>query len=68
MAGAGVAERPQDDLDVFRLWYNHARSHQHLDGLTPAQAWAGKTAGTSAPQLLFFSAWDDLLTGVYRRT
>jgi transposase InsO family protein len=31
----------QSALDDFRLWYNHLRPHQHLDGRTPAQAWAG---------------------------
>jgi putative transposase len=26
-------------LDEFRLFYNHCRTHQNLDGLTPAQVW-----------------------------
>ncbi len=26
-------------LDEFKLFYNHCRTHQNLDGLTPAQAW-----------------------------
>jgi putative transposase len=26
-------------LDEFCLFYNHCRTHQNLDGLTPAQAW-----------------------------
>ena len=34
-----------EDLDraltVARGWYNHLRPHQHLQGRTPAEAWAG---------------------------
>ncbi len=30
-------------LDEFRLFYNHCRTHQNLDGLTPAQAWSKVT-------------------------
>jgi transposase InsO family protein len=32
----------QHSLDEFRRWHNHMRPHQHLDGQTPAQAWAGR--------------------------
>ncbi len=57
---AGVPSDPQADLDVFRTWYNHARPHQSLEGLTPAMAWAGvRTART----LRFFDAWEGILTG-----
>jgi len=28
-------------LLLFRLWYNHARPHQNLQGHTPAEAWRG---------------------------
>jgi transposase InsO family protein len=27
------------DLRVFRVWYNHIRTHQHLGGRTPAEVW-----------------------------
>lgn len=27
----------QQGLDEFRVWYNHLRPHQHLEGRTPAQ-------------------------------
>lgn len=34
-----------EDLDrallAARAWYNHLRPHQHLQGRTPAEAWAG---------------------------
>ncbi len=33
----------QQALDEFGSFYNHARPHQGLDGLTPAQAWRGVT-------------------------
>ena len=57
----GVPEDVQVDLDVFRTWYNHARAHQSLSGLTPAMAWAGITGHRKCPR--FFLAWDGLLTG-----
>lgn len=58
---AGVPDDVQRDLDTFRAWYNHARSHQSLAGITPAMAWAGvlKTSTRSR----FFQAWDGILTG-----
>ncbi len=61
------AAEPQEDLDLFRLWYNHVRPHQHLDGLTPAQQWNGKGPDRSdrSKKACYFSAWDGLLTGFY---
>jgi hypothetical protein len=56
----------QTDLDTFRAWYNHARSHQSLGGLTRAMAWAGITEGRGHPH--FFVAWDSLLTGLVTPT
>ncbi len=58
------AAEPQEDLDLFRSWYNHVRPHQHLDGLTPAQQWSGEGPDRSK-QARYFSAWDGLLTGFY---
>ena len=29
------------DLREIRTWYNHARPHDHLQGRTPAEVWAG---------------------------
>ncbi len=34
-------EQLEETLGQFRLWYNHLRPHQHLQGRTPAEAWAG---------------------------
>ena len=60
-ARAGAPNDPQCDLDTFRTWYNHARPHQSLEGLTPAMAWAGVTKIRKRPR--FFHAWDGVLTG-----
>jgi transposase InsO family protein len=58
---AGVPEDVQHDLDTFCAWYNHARPHQSLEGLTPAMAWAGVAISGKRPR--FFSAWEGILTG-----
>jgi len=49
---------------LFRIWYNHIRPHQHLDGLTPAMAWNGKPANPRR-RPLYFSEWKGVLTGFY---
>ncbi len=55
-------------LHLFRLWYNHVRPHQHLRGMTPAEAWAGLDIAKYPPkETLWFDAWDGLLTGYYIR-
>ncbi len=54
----------QNDLDVFRTWYNHLRPHNHLDGLTPAQKWSGVSPSPNSTAE-YFSAWEGLLTGFY---
>jgi putative transposase len=65
-AQAGVPNDVQPDLDILRTWYNHARTHQSLAGLTPAMAWAGIARHTKRPR--FFTAWDGLLTGFVSRS
>ncbi len=50
-----LSAEPQEDLDLFRIWYNHVRPHQHLDGLTPAQHWSGKGPPRSG-EASYFSA------------
>jgi transposase InsO family protein len=60
---AGIAQLNRD-LDTFRYWYNHIRSHQNLDGCTPAEAWNGIAPyAKPARQEHWFEAWDGLLTG-----
>jgi transposase InsO family protein len=56
-----------DELATLRLWYNHIRTHQHLDGRTPAEAWdgIGSTDQRPARRHHYFTAWDDLLTGFH---
>lgn len=58
---AGALHDIQPDCDTFRTWYNDARPHQSLGGLTPAMAWNGVTTTKKAPR--FFHAWDGILTG-----
>jgi len=53
-------------LHLFRLWYNHVRPHQNLQGHTPAEIWTGKNIFQRCSQKEFwFEAWDGLLTGYY---
>lgn len=55
-------------LAEFSLWYNAVRPHQHLHGLTPAEAWSGVDPYRTAPKaVLRFTEWDGLLTGYYLR-
>jgi transposase InsO family protein len=58
---AGAPDDVQHDLDTFRVWYNHARPHQSLAGLTPAMAWDGVTRARSTR---FYSNWKGTLAGV----
>ncbi|MGH8630534.1 MAG: integrase core domain-containing protein [Burkholderiales bacterium] len=37
-------------LGEFRFWYNAARPHQHLPGLTPEEAWRGVDPYARAPR------------------
>lgn len=52
-------------LVVFRLWYNHVRPHQHLQGLTPAEAWDGVDLRRPPHHRLWFEGWGGLLQGEY---
>ncbi|MBV1787183.1 integrase core domain-containing protein [Marinobacterium sp. D7] len=54
-------------LGQFRLWYNHVRPHQALDGRTPAEVWAGETVIPRCRTAEWFEAWDGLLQGYYLR-
>jgi putative transposase len=57
------AEPLRNERDAFRVWYNHVRPHQHLDGATPAEAWDGGARRCGKPR--YFSEWDGLLTGFH---
>jgi transposase InsO family protein len=52
------------DLATYRFWYNHIRTHQHLNGKTPAEVWAGVNPDAKNNPTEF-SAWDSALTGYY---
>ena len=52
----------------FKIFYNHVRPHQHLQGRTPQEACDGIDPRRSAPQeARFFKAWGGLLAGYYVR-
>lgn len=51
-------------LTVFMDWYNEVRPHNHLNGLTPREAWEGVDPYRIAPKHVeLFDGWDGLLTG-----
>ena len=52
------------DLRIFRFWYNFCRPHQHLNGRTPAEAWNEEPKSTG-DRPTFFSEWDGWLTGFF---
>jgi len=54
------------DLETIRVWYNHARPHQSLDGLTPAMAWDGKT-DHDVKSIEYFHSWNGILAGFVSR-
>lgn len=61
----------QSALEEFALFYNHARPHQNLDGLTPAEKWNGwcKTDLMQTPpkSAVLVQALDGLMVGYYMR-
>jgi putative transposase len=53
-------------LQYFRLWYNHVRPHQNLQGNTPAEVWSRTDIHRRHSQKEYwFEAWNGLLTGYY---
>lgn len=55
-------------LGEFAFWYNEVRPHQHLHGLTPAEAWRGIDPYTTpSKSVRRFSGWGGLLRGFYMR-
>lgn len=55
-------------LGEFRFFYNHVRPHQHLQGRTPAEAWARVDPyARPVKQEYWFEAWDGLLQGYFLR-
>jgi transposase InsO family protein len=55
-------------LGQFCFYYNAVRPHQHLQGRTPAEAWAGlQSCKVAVTQAHWFEAWGGLLCGFYLR-
>jgi len=55
-----------ESLRLFRLWYNHVRPHQNLQGRTPTEVWSHVDIRQRRSQKEYwFEAWDGLLTGYY---
>jgi len=53
-------------LHLFRVWYNHVRPHQHLQGQIPAEVWSHADIRQRRSQKEYwFEVWDGLLTGYY---
>jgi len=50
-------------LMQFRAFYNFARTHQYLNGRTPAEAWSGSRKAIGDGQ--FVTAWRGVLNGWY---
>jgi len=47
----------------FRFYYNYVRTHQNLNGNTPAEIWTGvKPNSRKAREIVL---WNGLLTGIY---
>ncbi|MDP2834814.1 MAG: integrase core domain-containing protein, partial [Pseudomonadota bacterium] len=58
------AKQLDQELGVFRTWYNRVRPHQNLAGRTPFEAWRGVDFFARRFRLRrWFSAWDGLLQG-----
>ncbi len=53
------------ELRSFRLWYNHLRPHQSLEGLTSAEAWSCQGKGNRVGKAVRLEAWGGVLSGFY---
>ena len=62
-AGGGSAVSA-GDLALVRVWYNHLRPHQGLDGRTPAEAWSGRPADRRR-RPVWYSEWGGVLGGYH---
>jgi len=56
----------KEGLKEFRFFYNHIRPHQHLNYLTPNEAWNNKPiANSKTHEALYFSALCGNVAGFY---
>jgi transposase InsO family protein len=52
----------------FQFWYNNARTHQHLAGRTPMDAWCGRDPFCNIPKVVeIHSLWHGALKGMVLR-
>jgi len=58
-------EQLANALPEFRFWYNHVRTHDHLDGHTPAEQWDGRAKASNNHR--YFDSWGGVLAGFYFR-
>ncbi|WDE11030.1 integrase core domain-containing protein [Thalassomonas haliotis] len=54
----------QDELAVFRFWYNQIRPHQNLAGYTPMEVWQNQP-NRHKNKAIWVNDWHGLLTGYY---
>lgn len=60
------AEQLSCALPEYRFWYNHIRTHDHLNGYTPAEIW-DKSCAKFSNEPEFFQQWNGVLSGYYFR-
>jgi putative transposase len=54
------------DLHIFRFWYNNVRTHNNLKGKTPEEVWNNTSIQHyTADNTLYFNEWEGLLSGFY---
>ena len=65
-----IADRKHliQSLAQFQFWYDVTRSHQHLNGNTPIDAWEGIDSSVQPPKSIKkFEAWNGRLKGIVIR-
>ena len=57
------------NMKVFKFWYNHIRTHDHLGGRTPFEVYNGLPMSVAKPHQKpdYFSAWHGSLSGYWFR-
>jgi len=59
-------EQFNQDLQVFRFWYNKVRTHNNLNSNTPEEVWLDYDIyKRNSNDIYYFNEWDGLLTGFY---
>jgi transposase InsO family protein len=65
----GSLEQLNQDLAIFRFWYNKVRTHNNLNGRTPDEVWREPDiCNRISDEVFYFNEWDGLLTGFYDPT